>query len=62
MPAATFATQHPTMPAPTTVTRSPIRGGASQSALTAVSMVPASTARAGGTSSGTGTTAEAGTT
>ena len=27
MPAATFATQHPTMPAPTTVTRSPIRGG-----------------------------------
>ena len=35
---------------------------ASQSALTAVSTVPASTARAGGTSSGTTVTAPAGTT
>ena len=50
------------MPAPTTVTRSPISGAASHSALTAVSTVPASTARAGGTSSGTTTTAAAGTT
>ena len=41
------------MPAPTTVTRSPTSGAASHSALTAVSTVPASTARAGGTSSGT---------
>ena len=47
------ATQQPTIPAPTTVTRSPSSGAASQSALTAVSTVPASTARAGGTSSGT---------
>ena len=62
MPAATVATQHPTIPAPTTLTRSPTRGGASQRALTAVSTVPARTARSGGTPSGTGTTAEAGTT
>ena len=34
------ATQHPTMPAPTTLTRSPTSGGASQRALTAVSTVP----------------------
>ena len=44
----------PTMPAPTTVTRSPTSGAASQSALTAVSIAPASTARPAGTSSGTG--------
>ncbi len=50
------------MPAPTTVTRSPSSGAASHSALTAVSTVPASTARAGGTPSGTTTTALAGTT
>ena len=50
------------MPAPITVTRSPTSGAASHSALTAVSTVPASTARAAGTPSGTGTTALAGTT
>jgi hypothetical protein len=50
------------MPPPTTVMRSPTRGAASQSALTAVSTVPARTARFAGTSSGTGTTASAGTT
>ena len=50
------------MPAPTTVIRSPISGRASQQALTAVSTVPASTARAAGTPSGTTVTAEAGTT
>ena len=61
-PASSRATQQPTMPAPTTVTRSPSSGAASHSALTAVSTVPASTARAGGTSSGTTTTASAGTT
>ena len=60
--ASSRATQHPTIPAPTTVTRSPSSGGASHSALTAVSTVPASTARRAGTSSGTGTTASAGTT
>ena len=46
------ATQQPTIPAPTTATRSPTSGAASQRALTAVSTVPASTARAGGTSVG----------
>ena len=51
------ATQHPTMPAPTTATRSPTSGAASQRTLTAVSTVPASTARAGGTPSGTTVTA-----
>ena len=51
------ATQQPTMPAPTTATRSPISGAASHRALTAVSTVPASTARAGGTPSGTTVTA-----
>ena len=56
------ATQQPTIPAPTTVTRSPTSGAASHSAFTAVSTVPASTARAGGTPSGTTTTAVAGTT
>ena len=35
----------PTIPAPTTATRSPTSGAASHSALTAVSTVPASTAR-----------------
>jgi len=39
-PASNRATQQPTRPAPTTAIRSPIRGGASQSALTAVSTVP----------------------
>ena len=43
--ASSRATQQPTMPAPTTVTRSPTSGAASHSALTAVSTVPASTAR-----------------
>jgi hypothetical protein len=56
------ATQQPTIPAPTTATRSPTSGAASHRALTAVSTVPASTARAGGTSSGTTVTAPAGTT
>ena len=60
--ASSRATQQPTMPAPTTATRSPTSGAASHSALTAVSTVPASTARAGGTSSGTTVTASAGTT
>ena len=46
--ASSRATQQPTMPAPTTVTRSPTSGAASHRALTAVSTVPASTARAGG--------------
>ena len=62
MPASSRATQHPTMPAPTTATRSPRSGRASHSALTAVSTVPASTARRGGTPSGTTVTAVAGTT
>src|SRR3954447_6589090 len=56
------ATQQPTIPAPTTATRSPTSGGASHNAFTAVSTVPASTARAGGTPSGTTVTAPAGTT
>jgi hypothetical protein len=50
------------MPPPTTAIRSPIRGAASHSAFTAVSTVPASTARVAGTSSGTTVTAVAGTT
>ncbi|CAM5654236.1 hypothetical protein SVIOM342S_09795 [Streptomyces violaceorubidus] len=50
------------MPPPTTVTRSPTSGAASHRALTAVSTVPASTARPAGTSAGTGVTAAAGTT
>ena len=50
------------MPPPTTLTRSPSRGGASHSAFTAVSTVPASTARSAGTPAGTSTTAPAGTT
>ena len=56
------ARQQPTVPAPTTATRSPTSGAASQSALTAVSTMPASTARGTGTSSGTTVTADAGTT
>ena len=44
-------------PAPTTATRSPTSGAASHSALTAVSTVPASTARSAGTPSGTTCTA-----
>src|SRR5215207_3591644 len=60
--ASSRATQQPTIPAPTTATRSPTIGAASHSALTAVSTVPASTARPGGTSSGTTVTAPAGTT
>ena len=62
IPASRRATQQPTIPAPTTATRSPTRGAASQSALTAVSTVPASTARLAGTSSGTTTTDSTGTT
>ena len=50
--AASQATSRPTTPAPTTAMRSPSRGAASHSALTAVSMLAASTARAGGTPSG----------
>lgn len=50
------------MPAPTTAIRSPISGAASHRAFTAVSTVPASTARPAGTVSGTGVTALAGTT
>ncbi len=46
------ATQQPTMPAPTTAIRSPTSGAASHSAFTAVSTVPARTARAAGTSGG----------
>src|SRR6478672_12615187 len=60
--ASSRATQQPTIPAPTTATRSPSSGPASQSALTAVSTVPASTARRAGTPSGTTVTAVAGTT
>src|SRR5689334_1084863 len=56
------ATQQPTIPAPTTAIRSPTSGAASQRAFTAVSTVPARTARAAGTSSGTGVTALTGTT
>ena len=40
-PPTSRATQHPTMPAPTTVIRSPTSGPASHKALTAVSTVPA---------------------
>ena len=54
--------KQPTMPPPTTAIRSPTSGAASHSALTAVSTVPASTARAAGTASGTTVTAAAGTT
>ena len=61
-PPTSRATQHPTMPAPTTVIRSPTSGPASHRALTAVCTVPARTARSGGTSSGTTVTASAGTT
>ena len=50
------------MPPPITVIRSPTSGAASQSAFTAVSIAPASTARSAGTPAGTGTTADAGTT
>ena len=50
------------MPAPTTATRSPTSGRASHIAFTAVSTVPASTAREAGTDDGTTVTAEAGTT
>ena len=52
--AASAAMKQPTTPAPTTAMRSPRRGPASHSALTAVSMLAASAARASGTSSGTG--------
>jgi hypothetical protein len=62
MPASTAATLHPTIPAPTTAIRSPTSGAASHSAFTAVSTVPARTARVAGTSSGTGVTDVAGTT
>lgn len=60
--ASTAATEAPTIPAPTTAIRSPSRGAASHAAFTAVSTVPASTARGAGTPSGTGVTALAGTT
>ena len=46
-PASTAATLQPTIPAPTTAIRSPTSGAASHSAFTAVSTVPASTARVG---------------
>ena len=47
------------IPPPTTVTRSPMRGAASHSALMAVSSSAASTARPAGTPLGTGSTASA---
>jgi hypothetical protein len=50
------------MPPPTTAIRSPTSGAASHTAFTAVSTVPASTARPAGTPSGTTVTADAGTT
>lgn len=50
------------MPPPTTAIRSPTSGAASHRALTAVSTVPASTARGAGTESGTTVTALSGTT
>ena len=56
------ATEQPTIPPPTTAIRSPTSGAASHRAFTAVSTVPASTARSAGTPSGTGVTALAGTT
>ena len=56
------ATADPIIPPPTTAIRSPTSGDASHSALTAVSTVPARTARAGGRPSGSGVTAAAGTT
>ena len=62
MRASSAATQQPTIPPPTTAIRSPTSGAASHRALTAVSTVPASTARAAGTASGTTVTAPAGTT
>ena len=46
MRAASQATTQPTVPAPTTATRSPTRGAASHSTLTAVSTFAANTARA----------------
>jgi hypothetical protein len=56
------ARQQPMRPAPTTATRSPIIGGTSQRALTAVSTGPVRTARRAGTPSGTRSTSSAGTT
>jgi hypothetical protein len=60
--ANSHAVRQPSTPAPTTHARSPTRGAASHSALTAVSAMPASTARRAGMSGGTGSTAKAGTT
>ena len=60
--ASSAATQQPTIPPPTTAIRSPTSGAASHRALTAVSTVPASTARAGGHVVGHEVTAVAGTT
>ena len=59
--AASQATSRPSVPPPTTATRSPTRGAASQSALIAVSSMAASTARLAGTPGGSGSTASAGT-
>ena len=51
--AAIHATRQPTVPAPTTAIRSPMCGRASHMPLIAVSTFAASTARCGGTPSGT---------
>ena len=59
---SSVATMPPTSPAPITAMRSPSLGPASHSALTAVSTVPVSTARRGGTPSGMRVSAETGTT
>jgi hypothetical protein len=56
------ATKQPTTPPPTTWARSPGLAAASQTAFSAVSMFAASTARPGGTPSGSGITAARGTT
>jgi KDO2-lipid IV(A) lauroyltransferase len=56
-----FGRDAPTTPAPTTAMRSAGPGAPSHSALSAVSMLAASTARCGGTWAGTSTTAFAGT-
>ena len=56
------AVMQPTAPAPTTDTRSPTSGRASQTPLIAVSRLAASTARAGGVPGGSRCTAVEGTT
>ena len=60
--AASHATRRPTAPPPTTAMRAPTAGAPSQRTFTAVSALAASAARPVGTSSGSGTTAVAGTT